>query len=741
MQEHPAQPERLHAASRNPLLLRLRWWTKLGAHDRWMVIVLLPTFALIWWLADFALELTALVPLIIYLATNLTVVALLRHPLWYTAPQRLRALLSIAALSDFLVAMWLLVMLGPLNAAILPAYAVMTIKTFALFRFSLGMMLVPSLIGPIYLGTMILYGSTMPSPLESITFWTILVGSIGFIALTVMVFEWRLRLGRRTSQRIDHERQTYQIRSEELESINTDLRNRIRAQQSLEESLRAITGSLSLDEVLRQILDSMMQMLGTARVSAAALTLAHSDTFSHRTLTLEHELDPAWPEPLAQHVLRTANALIIGDTLQEREWQLLANYGVISALSVPLIDVGGNLAGALTVVSRRRQSFTSTEARHMTSFSIQASVAIHNAELHSQLVRQQAMLEAVLRDIGDGLVVLDDHNQLLLHNPHATTAFEHSDSLAGDLRAQLSGLANEVRGDDRALLSRELCIGPANDEQARFYRAFASLVRVPKQEIGTGHVAIVLHDITLQKADERTRVEFIAMVSHELRNPLNTLNGFLKIVIQGRAGTLTDMQQEFLDLAGSQADLLKGRITELLEFQRIEAGHLRIQPAVVSLTDLILTAGERLKLQAEQSSLTLTTMVPNEPIDMYMDGERINQVITNLVENAIKATPAGGTVQIEALLNEHEAKIAVADTGIGIPSEEQGKIFNRFYRVHNRSSHHGAHLGLGLTICQQIVESHQGRIWVESEEGKGSRFVFTIPRTTNDHTVGGGWAT
>jgi signal transduction histidine kinase len=118
-----------------------------------------------------------------------------------------------------------------------------------------------------------------------------------------------------------------------------------------------------------------------------------------------------------------------------------------------------------------------------------------------------------------------------------------------------------------------------------------------------------------------------------------------------------------------------------------------------------------------------------------MDSERIGQVITNLIENAMKATPAGGHISLSARVLEHEVRVVVEDSGVGIPPDQLEKIFSRFYRLENKSSKHGVHLGLGLSICQQIVEGHNGKIWVESEVGKGSRFNFTIPLVQREQLI------
>jgi signal transduction histidine kinase len=321
---------------------------------------------------------------------------------------------------------------------------------------------------------------------------------------------------------------------------------------------------------------------------------------------------------------------------------------------------------------------------------------------------------------------------MVLANPTAYQALQYGDANGGALRETLDRLNREMREQDNAVRTYELKVG--EEEQERHYLIYASHVRVDDEDESL--VAFALHDITEQKHEEQQRVEFISMVSHELRNPLNTLNGFLKVVLQGRAGELNELQKEFLGLADEQANALKGRITELLEFNRLEAGRLRLLPQWSSLIDLVLTTSARFQVSAEQFGLTVKAEVPDHIPELLMDGERIGQVITNLVEIAMKATPAGGTITISVEVREGEVRVHVADTGVGIPADQQQKIFSRFYRLENKGSKHGAHLGLGLSICQQIVEGHNGRIWVESEAGKGSRFSFTLPLVHREQMIG-----
>lgn len=725
-------------AATETILARAEPWLRANIRDGLRAVLPLPILALAWWFASMPLGAAATAGLVVYALFNLALLVALHRTRARVQPQRALPLLLASVCSDAILAGWLLSNAGPLTLGIFPIYTVLGIKALRYRRQFLWATLVPALLGPLYLSALYL-DSRRPAGLtaeQSLAYWGLVGGSCLFVALLLLLSEHRLREARRLAATVEQVRNERNERVGELESVNNDLRVRIRRQQALEESLRAITGSLSLDEVLGQILDSMLQMLGPSRVGAASLTLVSNGRFDHRTISPDGTASEGWPELLARRVVESRAPVVVNDALLERDWRDLQRCGVLSAISVPLIDPDNAVRGALTVISAQRHAFTPSETRHLTSFSIQAAVAIHNAELHSELAHQQAMLEAVLRDIGDGLVVLDEQATLVLANPVARKAIQQSIAIGDSLLDKLDAIARDLRAGaaqgGAALLTRELRLGEEQDE--RHFQVYASLVHFDGQ--AGSHVAAVLHDITGQKLQERQRVEFISMVSHELRNPLNTLNGFLKVVLQGKAGELNELQREFLGLADGQAEALKGRITELLEFNRLESGRLRLLPQWANLTDLIIVTCARFQIQAEQSGLQLISDLPPNLPDLLIDSERISQVLTNLIENAMKATPAGGSIAVSAELLEDEVRVHVADTGVGIPADQQQKIFGRFYQLGDKSSKHGVHLGLGLSICQQIVEGHQGRIWVESTEGRGSRFTFALPLTPREQLVG-----
>lgn len=712
------------------ILARARPWLLDNSRGLARALAPLLGLGLAWWLSTALHSEAVWLGVIGYAAVNLALLRAERSARLRTAAFAGWLAGALYILADLLLALLLLREAASLGSSIYPLYLLICLRVLSAYQRQPAAAIIPFLIGPAYLFA---YRLTLQSPplsgVEQATQWGLLAGSLSFGAVAIWSSAAQHRTNEALRQDLRNERTSREARFDELERTAIDLRSRMRELHALEEGLRVITSTLSLDEVLNQIVDSTVQMLTPARVHGMTLSLLADGAFEHRSFMADGESDCGWAERLAARAIQQQAPLIIGDA----ELAGAIPHGLRSALCVPLFVGDGPARGALIVVSAAASAFSSSDARHLTAFAIQAGIAIHNAEMHSRLRRQQQLLQAVMRDINDGLVVVDSHEQIVLSNPIGRELL--ASAVAGlSIEEHLLTLVASMRADDTPTLMCELRLDAESEEEASVYQAFASQVRYDGD---APLIAIVLHDITAQKAEERTRSDFISMVSHELRNPLNSLNGFIKVVLQGRAGALTSLQHEFLQIADDQIERLKGRISELLEFNRLEAGRLTLNPQWNDLPLLAAGTLARLRIQAEQAGLTLINEVDDALPECFFDSERIGQVLTNLVENGMKATPPGGAITVRSELHDSEVWMRVCDTGVGIPSEEQGKIFQRFYRVHNRSSIQGNHLGLGLAICQQIVEGHQGRIWVESEEGRGSCFSFALPLVERDVCAAG----
>jgi signal transduction histidine kinase len=677
-----------------------------------------------WWLSAEHLPAVVWLGLLGYSLAHLILIGLRRKQPARAKPAAQGALGLARLVLDILLAFLLVQYAGVLGGAIYPLYLVLGLRVLSTYQQAPTAMIIPFLLGPAYIFANHLPQQPPRSALDLTAEWALLLGSLGFGVVAIWSNASRQRETNLLREELRDERMEREARVGELERTTNDIRSRMRELHALEEGLRVITSTLSLNEVLSQIVDSTMQMLGPTRVHGMALSLSNGDSFDHRCFMLDSESDCCWVAPLARRVMRQETPLIIGDIALDPDLDGTMPAGLQAALCVPLFIGEGPARGALTVVSRISSVFSSSDARHLIAFAIQAGIAIHNAELHSRLHRQQRLLKAVVRDINDGLVVVDAGDEIVLTNPIGRELLASATTVR-PVRDELLGLVASMRTENTPMLTYELRLAGEDADSEVVYQAFASQVRQDADQEPL--IAIVLHDITAQKAEERTRTEFISMVSHELRNPLNSLNGFIKVVLQGRAGALTPLQHEFLEIADGQVEQLKGRIAELLEFNRLDAGRLALDPKWNDLPILATATITRLGLQAEQAGLSVHNEVDSDLPECYFDSERIGQVLTNLVENAIKATPPGGSIKVRSELHETEVWMRVYDTGVGIPAEEVSKVFQRFYRVHNRTSSKGNHLGLGLTICQQIIEGHKGRIWVESEEGRGSCFTFALP--------------
>ncbi len=225
---------------------------------------------------------------------------------------------------------------------------------------------------------------------------------------------------------------------------------------------------------------------------------------------------------------------------------------------------------------------------------------------------------------------------------------------------------------------------------------------------------------------DRLKDEFVALVSHELRTPLTSIRGYLELVLDGEAGDVSDEQRQFLAVVERNADRLLALVGDLLFLAQIEAGKLTLEVGAVDLGAIASESVDAARPQADDKDITLSLAVGPVPL-LAGDGARIGQLVDNLVSNAIKFTPEGGRVDVRARARNGTAVIEVRDSGIGIPAEEQERLFERFFRSSNAAERQIPGTGLGLAISKAIVEAHGGAIAVKSEVDVGTTFKVSLP--------------
>ncbi len=234
----------------------------------------------------------------------------------------------------------------------------------------------------------------------------------------------------------------------------------------------------------------------------------------------------------------------------------------------------------------------------------------------------------------------------------------------------------------------------------------------------------------LKKLDQ-LKSDFISIASHELRTPLTNAREAIRLVLDRTVGGINEKQDKVLVIAGDNIDRLVRIVNDLLDVSKIEAGKVELRKELINIKNVIDRAISSFETKLKDKGLELRMSLPEKGFDVYADSDKVTQVITNLVSNAIKHTKKG---YIEILVEEKADEItcSVFDTGIGIAKEDLGRVFNKFEQFGRRDEPDERGAGLGLSIAKGLVEMHRGSIWVESEVGKGSKFVFTLPKNLSE---------
>ncbi len=329
---------------------------------------------------------------------------------------------------------------------------------------------------------------------------------------------------------------------------------------------------------------------------------------------------------------------------------------------------------------------------------------------------------AILEHSPVGLVLVDPNGEILLRNGVLADMFALSSS-----EMQAPSLSQLLRHYQFVELWRT-----ARDEEARQMlteevpqsRSILRATAIPLQGELAGHCLLLFEDVSELRRLETVRRDFVSNVSHELRTPLTSLKALTESL---RAGALDepDTAKRFLAHIETEVDALSELVAELLELARIESHRAPLQLAAADPCTIIGKAVERLSLQAERAGLQIGIECPGDLPAINADATRLEQVLVNLIHNAVKFTPSGGRVTVSAESQSDEVVFLVEDSGVGMDPDVLPRIFERFYKTDPARNKGGT--GLGLAISKHLVESHGGRIWAESQLGQGASFYFTIP--------------
>jgi two-component system, OmpR family, phosphate regulon sensor histidine kinase PhoR len=343
-------------------------------------------------------------------------------------------------------------------------------------------------------------------------------------------------------------------------------------------------------------------------------------------------------------------------------------------------------------------------------------------EQFEDLQAERSKLEAVLMNMTDGIIIVDAQGRVNLINPAGQRMFDVQTTQPLDKTLVEVVRQHQIVEFWRRCKMNEIQQSASFEVGAErlFVQAFATLLG-PEME---GAVLMVFQNLTRVRRLETVRRDFISNISHELRTPLASLKALTETL---QEGALEDppAARRFLKQMEVEIDNLTQMVQEVLELSRIESGKVPLELKAIDPCEFLTLSVERMKLQAERAGLTLRLDCSQELPAVRADSGRILQVLVNLIHNAVKFTQPGGEIIVSAFPRENEVVFTVKDTGVGIPVDDLTRIFERFYKADRSRS--GGGTGLGLSIARHMVESHGGRIWVESEQNIGSTFYFTLP--------------
>ena len=570
------------------------------------------------------------------------------------------------------------------------------------------------------------------------------------------------------------------------------VRRRLNELSVLYEVITAATATLDPERVVHQALLAIQRTLGFEAVECLLLEEETGclRSFGHYGFSEQAISAPLTiHQGITGRVARTGIPALVPDVTQDPDY-VEAEPGTRSELAVPM-KIENRVIGVLNAESPRLNAFTEEDLRLMTTLAGHLAVILENARLYretAQRLREVTTLYEFARRMSTTLdlgILLDSvvmtlrevlhcrAANIMLFNPRTElleirAAAGVKDRWRQEARLRIGeGIAGQVvqqkrpiyvpdtREDPRfvvfdpsvrSLLCVPLMVGDrvigALSVDHEIPNAFQPeherlLTIVATQAAAAIENARLFYELKahaeelrrayeeLQEAD-RLKDEIVQNVSHELRTPLTFIKGYVDLLLDGSMGPLTDAQREAVEIIAEKTNLLSRLVGDIVTLQRIERGTLNFE--AVDIAALARISVQNFQLTASQSGLEFAVEDPGGPVIVWGDRERLSQVLDNLLHNAVKFSPNGGRITVRVQDVDDHALVSVQDTGIGIPPDKLERIFERFYQVDGSTRRRFGGMGLGLAIVKRIVEAHGGRVWAESELGKGSTFYFTIPK-------------
>ncbi len=515
---------------------------------------------------------------------------------------------------------------------------------------------------------------------------------------------------------------------ERSELFEAERRSRALAQQL------ARTGSLLATEldpgaVLDEVVRQAPALLGA---DAAVIRLLEGDELVASAASGEEimsVLDSRVPSTarLAGDAVQSRSPVIVADARDDQ--RLLQADPVLAAgyagyVGVPLVGPEGAVHGVLSVYTKAPRTWQEEEVEALAAFAGNASAALSSAELYQNVALEKERSVAILSNIADGIVAVDRDGKVVLWNAAAEriTGVPAQEALE---RTPSEVLQRDLDSDGESPAGERLVSIRRGGEEI-WLSLTEAIMRDPAETVA-GRI-FAFRDISAERFVEQMKSEFVSNVSRELRSPLTSIYGFAETLLRDDVLFGEEERSTFLGYIASEAGRLTAIVDRLLAVARLDSGDLHVQLAPTDVSTVVSEVVSAAKQSFALAGHEFVLELPPEPLAVAADREKLRQIVTDLIDNAVKYSPEGGTVRVAARRRDDTVEVSVDDEGIGIPEAEQGRIFAKFYRAESggRDLASGG-TGLGLFIAKELLAAMRGRIWVRSREGEGSSFVFSLP--------------
>jgi len=511
---------------------------------------------------------------------------------------------------------------------------------------------------------------------------------------------------------------------------------RVRQREYLLEISRALTAQLNLDELLQMVLEAATEMLA-GQAGLIALRNPDGSFIIRASYGLPQSLAPYFEPLLADIPNDTNRSRFHIPGIADKLGRIVAGLGLRLQQVVALpMAIKKELIGVLYVFRAYGTRFTINDRQVLASFADQAAIAVHNAQLYERISYEKRRLNAILEYSADGVLILDSAHRVVLFNralaqlsgwPAAKSLGRHHDEVIRWAHVETDfDFSKAVAGGWPLSPARPLYV--EGDLRRRHGGSVSVGITYAPLFDHEGHLVNIIadvRDITRFREADEIKSTFISVVSHELKTPVALIKGYADTLLREDASWDPETTRESLMVIMEEADRLNQLIDDLLDASRLQAGGLSLEAEPVALNALAERVVSRFHTQTQ--SHEIDTRFPDDFPFISGDPERLEQVLNNLVANAIKYSTEGGRIEISGRVLPNEIVITVSDEGMGIPLKEQPHVFERFFRGAQERNQHTPGAGLGLYLAQAIVKAHGGRIWVESNPGEGSAFSFAIP--------------